>query len=79
MIVSLRYLLGWVVSVFKSREDLILENLALRHQLLALHARRPRRRVSARQKLFWLMLRKLWAGWQKPLLLVTPRTMVDWL
>jgi putative transposase len=78
MIVWLRHLLGWVVSGFRSREDLILENLALRQQLLALHARRRRRRLSAMQKLFWLMLRKLWAGWQKPLLLVTPRTVVEW-
>jgi hypothetical protein len=30
MIVSLRYLLGWLVSAFRSREDLVLENLALR-------------------------------------------------
>src|SRR5437016_7994352 len=76
MIALFRHLLGWIVSVFRSREDLILENLALRHQLSALHARRPRRRLSARQKLFWLMLRKLWEGWRKPLLLVTPRTVV---
>ena len=41
MIVSLRHLLGWMVSAFRSREDLVLENLALRRQLLALHAQRP--------------------------------------
>ena len=35
MIVRLRLLLGWLVNVFRSREDLILENLALRQQLLA--------------------------------------------
>ena len=29
MIVSLRHFLGWVVSGFRSREDLVLENLAL--------------------------------------------------
>ena len=40
MIVSLRHLLGWMVSAFRSREDLVLENLALRQQLLAL-ARAP--------------------------------------
>jgi len=34
MIVSLRHLLGWMVSAFRSREDLVLENLALRQQLL---------------------------------------------
>ena len=38
MIVSLRHLLGWVFSVVRSREDLLLENLALRQQLLALSA-----------------------------------------
>jgi len=46
MIVSLRYFLGWLVSGFRSREDLVLENLALRRQLLALHAQQPRRRLG---------------------------------
>jgi hypothetical protein len=46
MIVSFRYVLGWVFRAFGSREDLVLENLALRQQLLALHAKRPRRRLD---------------------------------
>ena len=29
MIVWLRHLLGWMVSAFSSREDLVLENLSL--------------------------------------------------
>ena len=74
----LRYVIGWIISAFCSRQDLILENLALRQQLLALHAKRPRRRLSAPQKLFWVVLRKLWQGWKKPLILVTPRTVVGW-
>jgi len=53
MIVSLRHLLGWIASSFRSREDLVLENLALRRQLLALHAQRPRRRLTPLHKLFW--------------------------
>ena len=76
MIVSLRHLLGWIVSAFRSREDLVLENLALRQQLLALHARRPRRRLTALHKLFWVALRTCWSGWRKPL--VTPRAVVNW-
>jgi len=52
MFPSLRHLIGWIVSAFGSRQDLILENLALRQQLLALRAKRPRRRLSARQKWF---------------------------
>ena len=78
MFVSLRYLIGWILSSSGSRRDLILENLALRQQLLSLHARRPRRRLSARHKLFWVLLRRLWSGWKTPLVLVTPRTVVKW-
>jgi hypothetical protein len=64
MIVSLRHLLGWIFSIVSSRENLILENLALRQQLLALHAKRPQRQLTARHKLFWVMLRKRWSGWR---------------
>src|SRR5205814_8612858 len=78
MIVSLRHFLGWLVSVFRSREDLVLENMALRRQLLALHVQRPRRRLSALHKLFWVALRMCWSGWRQPLVLVTPRTVVNW-
>jgi|SRR5271157_4231422 len=44
MIVRLRHLFGGVVSVFRSRQDLMLEKLALRRQLFGLNAQRPRRR-----------------------------------
>jgi len=78
MVSVFRHLLGWLCSAFGSRKDLVLENLALRQQLLALHSKRPHRRLSARQKLFWVLLRRFWSGWQKPLMLVTPRTVVEW-
>ena len=65
MIVSLRHFLGWLVSAFHSREDLILENLALRRQLLALHTQQPRRRLTALHKLFWVALRTFRSGWTK--------------
>ena len=63
MIVSLRHFLGWLVSVFRSREDLVLENLALRRQLLALHTQQPRRRLTALHELFWVALRTFWSRW----------------
>jgi putative transposase len=78
MIIRLRYLCGWLRSAFSAREHLILENLALRQQLLALHAKRPRRRLTVSHKMFWVMLRKFWSGWKNPLILVTPRTVVGW-
>ena len=78
MFACLRHLLGWVVSVFRSRDELILENLALRQQLLALHSKRPRPRLSSVDRLFWVVLRKFWTGWKRSLILVTPETVVRW-
>ena len=64
MIGWLRHLIGWTVNGFRSRENLLLENLALRQPLLALHSHRPRSRLSTGHKLFWVVLRGLWSGWK---------------
>jgi hypothetical protein len=61
MLLRLRCLLGCILRAFSSRADLIVENLALRQQLLALQAKRPRRRLTALHKLFWVVLRRFWA------------------
>jgi putative transposase len=78
MFVRLQHLLGWVISVFRSREELLLENLALRQQLLALHAKRPRPRLNSVDRLFWVVLRRVWSAWKRSLILVTPETVVRW-
>ncbi len=78
MIATLRHLFGWVGDCFRSREDLILENLALRQQLLALHAKLPRPRLGLAEKVFWLALRRFWSGWKKSLVVVTPQTVIRW-
>ena len=70
VVTSLRHFLGWTVSAFSSRQNLILENLALRQQLLALHAKRPRRRLTTLQKLFWVVLLRL-SEWERAVVLVT--------
>jgi transposase InsO family protein len=78
MIPLLRHFVGWLVGAFRAREELVLENLALRQQLLALHAKRPRPRLSSLDKLFWITLRRAWSGWKRSLVLVTPETVVRW-
>jgi len=78
MILFLRHLIGWIIGFFRSRQDLILENLALREQLLALKAKRPRRRLSTAHKFFWIALLRLWSRWKQSLVLVTPKTVVAW-
>jgi len=74
----LRHLIGWIIGFFRSRQDLILENLALCQQLLALKTNRPRRPLSTMHKFFWIALLRFWSGWKQSLMLVTPRTVVGW-
>ena len=63
---------------FHSRRDLLLENLALRQQLAVLRQRHSQLRFGVPDKLFWVMLRRLWPGWKRALILVQPETVVRW-
>jgi transposase InsO family protein len=62
----------------RSRRDLLLENLALRQQLAVLKKRHPQPRFMASDKLFWVILRRLWPGWKQSLVLVQPETVIRW-
>jgi putative transposase len=55
-----------------------LENVALRHQLSVLQRSVRRPRFSRRDRIFWLWLARLWAGWRASLLIVQPATVLAW-
>jgi transposase InsO family protein len=63
---------------FRTRRELLLENLALRQQLAVLKQKHPQPRIAAHDKLFWVILRRLWRGWKRVLVLVQPETVVRW-
>src|ERR1017187_2557656 len=63
---------------FRSRRDLALENLALRQQLGVLKQKHPHPRLAASDRLFWVVLRRLWTGWRSALILVQPETVIRW-
>jgi hypothetical protein len=67
-----------LVRLFRERRSLLLENLALRQQLVALKRRHPRPSLGLWDKLFWVVARRLWSGWKQSLILVTPETVVCW-
>ena len=73
-----RLLMGLVRRLFDSRRDLLLENLVLRQQLLALQRQRPRPRSTRLDRLFWVVTRRLWPKWKQALVIVTPETVVRW-
>ena len=66
------------IRLLYSRRHLLLENLALRQQLAVFKSKNGRPRLATSDKLFWVAARRLWAGWKKALMVVTPETVVRW-
>ena len=70
--------LSWLSTFFRSRNDLGLELVALRHQLAVLKRKNPRPKLSRWDRLFWLTLRRLWSRWTRVLVIVKHETVVSW-
>ena len=71
-------LLRSLLSGFRSRRLLLLENLALRHQLTVLRRQTRKPRLDQADRLLWLAFRWLWPDWQRALVLVQPETLIAW-
>jgi len=74
-------LLAVVLAWARPRQDLVLENLLLRHQLTVLTRptrARPRARPRTWDKLVWVLARRWCAGWREHLAIVTPDTVIRW-
>ena len=65
-------------AAVRGRNDLILENLLLRHQLQV--ALRPERRLPLRRRdrFLWVLVRQLRPDWRRYLLCVHPETVIRW-
>jgi hypothetical protein len=72
----LRLLFVLATRFFYSRRDLLLENLALQQQLSVFKERHPLSKLAIPDKLFWMMLRRLWPEWKRALIFVQPETVV---
>jgi putative transposase len=69
---------NFVHSLFKSRHQLALENLALRQQVLMLRQSVKKPRPSVADKLFWIFFLRYVEGWRKLLYGLHPDTVVRW-
>ena len=64
--------------MFSSRRRLVLENAALRQQVLVLRRRTPKRHARTDEKAFWLVLARLLPTWRQVALIVSPQTVLRW-
>src|SRR6266567_6371577 len=70
-----------VLAWARPRQDLVLENLLVRHQLAVLTRptrTRPRARLRLWDKVRWILARRWCVGWREHLTFVTPDTVVRW-
>lgn len=65
-------------SIIVDRAGLVVENLALRQQLAILQQKPKRPRFRSRDRIFWVLLYRIWANWRSALLIVQPDTVVGW-
>jgi putative transposase len=69
-------ILTGLLRVLRTRRALVLENLALRHQLAVLQRTAPRPRLRKADRLLWVLLSRLWNRWTDAVSIVQPATVI---
>ena len=77
MLQLLFLLLRGVLAGFRSRRNVALENLVLRHQLQVALRTNPTPRLANPDRILWTWLR-LWSSWRDHLLVVKPASVIRW-
>jgi hypothetical protein len=69
---------GWLSQKVNIIAYLASENLALRQQLIVLKRNQACPKLKERDRLFWVLLSRIWTGSRDALLTVQPDTVVRW-
>jgi hypothetical protein len=78
MLTALILFLRSIALICGGSRAVALENLTLRQQLAALTRTAKRPRLRARDRLFWIVLAKVWQEWRTAVIFVQPDTVVRW-
>jgi len=71
-------LLAFLRALVLPKASLALENAGLRQQLaVCLRCAKPPR-LQPGDRIFWVLLRRLWPNWTRPLSIVRPATVIGW-
>lgn len=77
--IILAYAVGaYLRSFVLPRHKLALEAAALRQQLAVFKRKQRRPKLDRLDRLFWIVLRRLWSDWTEALIIVKPETVVSW-
>ena len=76
MVNLIRSLLFAAFAFFRTRRQLAVEILALRHQLGVLKRSVRRPRLTNADRGLWVLLSRRWPGWRDALIIVKPATVI---
>ena len=78
MITFMRNGYNWLKKNLNIFANLVAENISLRHQLAVLKRNTKRPALKGRDRLFWVLLSRVWPDWRTAILIVQPDTVVRW-
>jgi transposase InsO family protein len=78
MITLLLHLLRLLPFLVGGHRQLAFENLALRQRLSVYKRTATRPRLRTTDRLFWVGLARVWTGWRRALVIVSPDTVLRW-
>jgi len=67
-----------IPAFFRSRNEQVIVELALRQQLATFTEKGHRPRITPADRGFWVLLSQVWSGWKEILVIVQPETVVRW-
>src|SRR3954463_6972995 len=78
MLMFLLASLTYVRALLMGRHCLAMESAALRQQLAVYRRKQLRPKLNGFDRLFWVVVRRIWNNWSEALILVKPDTVVSW-
>jgi len=67
-----------IPAFFRSRNEQVIVELALRQQLATFTEKGHRPRITPADRGFWVLLSRVWSGWKEILIIVQPETVIRW-
>ena len=73
-----RLILEFLRLIFRGKQGIVLENLALRQQLAVQQRSVKRAKIKKADRIFWVWLSGIWNDWRSSLIIVKPSTVIGW-
>jgi len=73
-----RLIFEFLKLIFRGKHNIVLENLALRQQLIVQQRSIKRPKIKNRDRIFWVWLSRFWNDWRASLIIVKPSTVIGW-